>query len=170
MYFLGSDFLRKPASALFLVLLFVLSGCHGHPSRHSSPVPIVAGIEVHEHDALGSHLEIEVHLYDADSGELLACSGDDDGLAGVDESDVRYRVGASFVRPYHDYEILRMRTIENRALFVRVYEDDVSSCPSPAGPQDDFVGQSSVFFGEELHDGIVLRFDEVAYLKLAVSR
>jgi hypothetical protein len=146
------------------------AGCHSHhPTGHHTPVPIVAGIEVHEHDILGSRLEIEVHLYDADSGKLLGCSGDANGLADVNEPHVRYRTHAEFVRPYHEHEILRLRHIEGRALFVRVYEDDLSRCPSPAGSADDFIGQSPVFSGDEFRDGIVMAFDDVAYLRLSMG-
>ena len=124
----------RATSALAITLFAAtLAGCHSHhPTGHRAPVPIVSGIEVHEHDTLGSRLEIEVHLYDADSGQLLGCSGDDNGLANVNEPDVRYRTHAEFVRPYHEHETLRLRHIEDRALFVRVYEDDQSRCPSPA--------------------------------------
>jgi hypothetical protein len=165
----------RPSSAIrTLAIIFcvaTLAGCHHHhhPSGPHAPVPIVAGIEVHEHDALGSRLEIEVHLYDADSNELLACSGDANGLAEVNEPDIRYRTHAEFVRPYHDHETLRLRHIEGRALFVRVYEDDSSRCPSPAGPSDDFVGQSPVFYGDEIEGGIVMQFDDVAYLRLSMG-
>ena len=172
MHSLGHGFRAARATSTLAITLLAtaVAGCNSHhPPHHRAPVPIVAGIEVHEHDAFGSNLEIEVHLYDADSGELLACSGDDNGLADVNEASVRYRTHAEFVRPYHEYETLRLRQVEDRALFVRVYEDDNARCPSPAGPSDDFVGQSPVFYGDEFQRGIVMQFDDVAYLRLTLG-
>lgn len=166
----GLRFARASRILAIMLTAVLFAGCHDHhPTGHRSPVPMVTGIEVHEHDALGSHLEIEVHLYDADSGELLGCTGGGQGLAHVDHADTRYRAHAEFVRPYDDHVVLRYHHVEDRELFVRVYEDDVSRCPTPPGSEDDFVGQSPVFHGDEFRRGIVMSFDNVAYLRLSLD-
>ena len=45
----------------------------------------------------------------------------------------------------------------------------INRCPSPAGPDDDFGGQSPVFYGDEFDRGIVMQFDDVTYLKLTLG-
>lgn len=161
--------MRTLAITLFLA---VLAGCHhphGHHHQDDRAYPVIYGIEVYEHDNIGTALEIEVHLYDAHSGELLACSGNDDGLDFVNEAHVRYRTHATFVRPYDGYHRLYQRHLDGRDLYLRVYEDDLEPCPTPPGSNDDFVGQSPVFAGEDLYRGITMSFDDVPYLRLGVG-
>lgn len=166
----------RPAAAgvllSFTLFTLALAGCHKddpyHPGHHRE-APRVTGIEIHEHDNITPHLEVEVHLYDAYDGRLIGCSGNDQGMARVDHSDTFYKTNAYFVRTGYHHDRLTESDVRGRDLFVRVYEDDHSACPSPPGNVDDFIGQSPVFPAEDLYDGgIAMSFDDVAILELAM--
>ena len=121
-----------------------------------------------ENDPL-SRLDVEVHMYDADTGEFVGCSGNEHGLEPVDASDLRYPVEAWF------YDVQGDRRVDPEDLFGRnvvleVWEDDGNPCPSPADSVDgdDPVGVSGPLPGEGLGEVGPLGFGNVVYLELAI--
>ena len=82
---------------LLATLALGLGGCTDvfGPSR---TYVAITEIELANEEDSGTLLEVEVHLYDADSGAFLGCSGEADGLADVDVAGVAYLVEAFFAR------------------------------------------------------------------------
>ncbi len=107
---------------------------------------------------------------------LLGCSGADSGLRDVDEASVRYFVSGYFQRPPDGETELTLDDVVNRDVFLLVIEDDQDPCPLPTNEgsfdliADDLIGESAVFRGEDLADGLVFAFDDVARLVLESLR
>ncbi|MCA9673771.1 MAG: hypothetical protein H6708_15885 [Kofleriaceae bacterium] len=125
----------------------------------------VTGLEVTNEIDFGA-LDVEIHMFDVDTGEFLGCSGASEGLRDVDASDVRYDLDGWFRTPAGD-------RIDPDALFgidveLQVIEDDADPCPAPPGPSDDVIGISGPLPGEGLGDITPVSFDNVVYLELGV--
>lgn len=119
-------------------------------------------------DGIGK-LEIEVHLYDQDSGEFLGCSGQINGLERVDLSEVLYRVDADFQRPFLG-PMLTLADIRDRSIYAVVKEDDSLPCPCPDDfvNADELVGITPPFTGVGLQNGVL--FTNISNLRhLALS-
>lgn len=131
----------------------------------------ITEIEVTGESDSGTLLEVEVHLYDAGSGLFLGCSGEGDGLGGVDESDVAYLVSAWFGRA-SDGASLTVDELRGRDVFAVVIEDDHEPCPVPTNEgtfdlvTDDLIGESPIFRGEDLDFGVAFGFGNVVWLAM----
>jgi len=127
----------------------------------------VTGIEVTNEEEPGTfRLEIEVHMFDANTGELLGCSGGINGLLNVDESDVHYTVNALFTK--EDYSFLTLAEIQDRTIFLMVIEDDLEECPGPITEADDLIGRSANLCGCDLATRQSLSFASVVGLEIGI--
>ena len=98
-------------------------------------------------DGIG-RLEIEVHLHEEGTNRFLACSGQINGLEGVDHSGTLYNVDARF-------QMLRNRNLtyfdlQDKSVYAVVIEDDLAPCPCEPGAGDDGVATSNPFPGTDL--------------------
>jgi hypothetical protein len=117
-------------------------------------------------------LEIEVHLFDGETGIHLGCAGVDQGLAAVRSSGRRYRgLDARFIRastfPVSDdspSDELTDLDVVDRTVTLVVVEDDVARCPQLYGDADDLIGVSGLVAGAELHFETKLSFNRVTHL------
>jgi hypothetical protein len=120
----------------------------------NSPVVKVKEIEVTGiTDGIG-RLEIEVHLYEQGTDRFLACSGQINGLEGVDVSGQFYNVNASFRRPFLGPDIT-YEDVKNKNVYFAVIEDDIFACPCPNDDPingDDPVARTAPFPGAELQE------------------
>lgn len=125
-------------------IALVLDDGHGHGARLETATTIddiayATAIEVTNESDFGL-LDMEIHLYDADTGAHLGCSGQYQGMEGVDASDISYPLLAWFIDDTGN--ILPMSALTGRNLDVEVWEDDFDPCPTAAGDPDDLVGAS----------------------------
>ena len=120
-----------------------------------------------ETDGLGSRLEVELHLEDADTGVDLGCSGEGQGMEGVDYDDTDYDLFATFVRP--DGTALGMSDLAGRNVRVHAIEDDSFPCPGPIEPDDDDMGSSAPLPAADLAT-VQSSFGEVVNLTMQVGR
>jgi hypothetical protein len=125
----------------------------------------VTGIEVKNEDD-ASFLEIEVHIFDANTGQLLGCCGGINGLLNVDRSDVHYSVNANFSKP--DYSFLTLADVEDKTVYLMVIEDDLEQCPGPITSLDDLIGRSGNFCGCDLATRQVMSFGDVVSLEIGI--
>jgi hypothetical protein len=149
----------------------LLSGCIIETGdERDLPTPVVeppaadALLKIRELEVTGvtdasEFLELEVHLLDAATNTFLGCSGNLQGLLGVDLSDRRYVVDAHFVKPggvvgYPNPrdEWLTYADVRGKRLKFVVLEDDLVACPSPQNPEDDVVGVSAPVAADLLGD------------------
>jgi hypothetical protein len=114
-------------------------------------------------------LEIEVYLYDEDNGGVVACSGAESGLRGVNESDTRYSVEGYFLSGSN---YLLFEDVADRNISALVIEDDSGPCPPKSGPSllDDFIGYSGPFPGGSIDSPQTLSFDNVVRLVMVAGR
>jgi hypothetical protein len=139
------------------------TGCFG-----SSPPKLwITDVEVTGETDFGA-LEVEVHLFDADTAEYLGCSGQDQGLRDVDASDLDYAVDAHFVDPGGVHRV-SPDDLVGRAVEIQVIEDDQDPCPVQPGAQDDVIGISDPIDGASIGPDLPLAFDRVVSLHLAVD-
>jgi hypothetical protein len=107
-------------------------------------------------------------MFDAETLEHLGCSGEYEGLSGVDRNDVTYRVDAWFRDPSGDFAlepwILNGRTVE-----LVVSEDDDGRCPEPPGSTDDMIGISGPIDRAMVEGGPMLSFDRVMGIRLVIE-
>lgn len=120
-------------------------------------------------------LEIELHLFDADSGGFLGCAGAIQGLVSVDQSGILYAVDAHFVRPgtvagypapRRDW--LTKADVLGKNLTLLVTEDDTSACPGLHGQDDDLLDESGPFHAEALGSPLTMKRGLVTALKIRV--
>jgi hypothetical protein len=120
----------------------------------NSPLVKVKEIEVTGiTDGIG-RLEIEVHLYEQETGRFLACSGQINGLEHVDVSGQLYNVDATFRRPFLGPDIT-YEDIKNKNVYLGIIEDDSHPCPCPTNERtdgDDPVARTPAFSGAELQE------------------
>jgi hypothetical protein len=126
----------------------------------NSPIIEVKEIEVTgESDGIGK-LEIEVHLYEQGTDRFLACSGQINGLRGVDVSGQFYIVDADFRRPFLGPEVT-FEDIKDTAVYFLVIEDDAFACPcpndNPLFDRDDFIARTGAFPGAEIRNSIIFK-------------
>ncbi|MCB0292067.1 MAG: hypothetical protein KDH97_17565 [Calditrichaeota bacterium] len=164
--------MHLPKCSIYIVspiLLFLLCGVFScsddavdpygrHPLRISEMM--VTG----EYD-LGK-LEVEVHLFDAETGRFLGCSGQMQGLERVDSSDYVFTVDAEF----HCAECggrLFYEDIEDLEVEIWVIEDDEEPCPGPIVPgTDDIIGISDPIPGWEFDRMRNYSFENVLHLRM----
>lgn len=148
---------------------FLLIACSGRSIYEPEPIPIrITEIEVSdEYDSVGK-LEVEVHIFDANSGDLLGCSGNFQGLGHVDSSDHLFYTNAEFVRPdYQTRTYLYYEDIQFRDIIIWVIEDDDNPCPGEIDHgQDDIIGISDPMDGRRLNRFRILSFDNVVHLRI----
>ena len=120
-----------------------------------------------ESDGIGTYLEVELHLEDADTGVDLGCSGQDQGMEKVDLDDTDYTLFATFVRP--DGTPLGLADLAGRQVRVHVIEDDAYPCPGPIAPSDDDMGTSPPLAAADLAS-VAPAFGEVTNLTMRVGR
>ena len=129
-------------------------------------IPYVSQIEVVDEFDFNL-LDIEVHIYDADTGQSLGCSGRDSGMAGVDFNDISYQV-VGFFQSNATLTPLRASAISGRQVYLEVIEDDVNPCPDGVDGEDDLVGRTSALDGDSLPR--TMQFGDVPFLQLDVGR
>ena len=148
-----------------VLFAFLLGGCF----VDDPPEIWVTDIEITgENDPL-SRLDVELHLYDADTQAFIGCSGNDHGMERVDASDLRYPIEAWFYDVQLDRRV-HPDDLEGRNVSIEVWEDDGNPCPSPATSidGDDPVGISGPLPGDGLGEIGPLSFGNVIYLELAI--
>lgn len=154
------------AAMLLLVLFF--SGCEVIYEAPYEPNYIRASeIEVTgEFDHFGSALEVEIHIIEANTNRFIACAGNHHGLERVDSSDYFYEIDALFETPLHN-DYLTYEDIEGLDIYLLVFEDDEAECPGPfIWDEDDMIGVSRVFRGEDLYRMRNFSFDDVVHLRM----
>jgi hypothetical protein len=120
---------------------------------------------------IGSRLDMEVHLFDADDGEFLACAGESTGMEIVDVSDQLYLIEASFIRPPSGSATLLYEEVALRNIALVVFDkDNAGPCPAGAIIGDDLVGISATFPGSDLASRKVMSFDNVVRLVATSGR
>jgi hypothetical protein len=159
----------KMTMVIFLaVFAFIMGGCDIHivdngGGFYDGPIYVSEIMVTGDYDL--TRLEVEVHIVDANTGRLLGCAGDHQGLRHVNYPDVMYEVYAEFHTPNGNtlyYSDLKYRDIE-----IWVIEDDLDPCPAPFLPNvDDVIGISGVIDGRELRRQIRLSFDDVVHLRI----
>lgn len=121
----------------------------------------VREIEVEGEEDGDGGLELEVHMFDADSGMFLGCSA---GPVGSAET----RFWASSRLPERDgvsEQWLTTIDVKDRNLILVVTEDDHSPCPSVYTlVTDDVIGVSKIVPGANLDPAMVMSFDRVSQL------
>jgi hypothetical protein len=140
-------------------------------SMNVGDMPYATSIEITgETDNIGfGSLEVEVHLFDADTGAFLGCSGEHSGMEGVDESNERYPVLAWFQDRLGDR--VPMSTLAGRNIRVQVIEDDAFPCPESADlGADDPVGSATGIPAASLATMDPMTFENVVYLELTAGR
>ena len=153
---------------LMLSTLF-LSGCYINVDNWDPDNEYIYITEIlieNESDPYNGRMEIEVHLIDANTERLIACSGHEDGLRHVDRSDVFYETNARlYSHRYNDY--LTPEDLEGRDVYLMVIEKDSEPCPAPFDPLlDDILGISRIFPGENLYRERDMSFGQVAHLRI----
>jgi hypothetical protein len=154
--------MRTIGAVLFASLL---GGCFAD----DPPEIWVTSIEITgETDPL-SRLDVELHLYDADTDQFIGCAGQDHGMERVDASDVRYPIEAWFYDVALDRRV-HPHDLELRDVVIEVWEDDGNPCPSPATSLDgdDPVGISGPLPGDGIGEVGPLSFGNVIYLEVEV--
>lgn len=128
----------------------------------------ITGIEITNESDPFSLLDVELHLYDADTDEFIGCAGQNEGMEPVDASDREYVLEAQF----YDLADNRVtpRDLLDRNVIVEVWEDDNRPCPVPASEADgdDPVGFSKPLPGSAIGDLGPLSFGNVRLLTLDV--
>ncbi len=159
---------RVGQTGLAMTMAVVPAACIGGDTL------LVTGLEVRDEDD-GNQLELEVHLFDADSGAALGCAGQRSGLVSADASDTRYSLQARFHRatsPAQGGEgeeaWIHGADLIDRSLIFVVIEDDAITCPELYGGEDDLVGVSPVISFEELASPVSFHFDRVTALVLEI--
>lgn len=126
-----------------------------------TPAPDVPSLRVREltiaDETDEGLLEIEVQLFDEDSGVLLGCAGAMQGLLSVDEAGLRYQVDAHFVPPGSPYlyptgrgEWLTAQAVLGKTITVKVVEDDDLACPNVGQAADDLLAELRGVRGDDL--------------------
>jgi hypothetical protein len=134
-------------------------------------IPYASAIEITgETDNIGfGSLEVEIHLFDADTGAFLGCSGEHSGMESVDESNQRYPVLAWFQDTSGVH--VPMSSLAGRNVRVDVIEDDAYPCPQTADlGADDPVGSSPATPAESFATLQPMSFQNVVYLELSAGR
>lgn len=163
--------MTRPLSSLFfLATLVTATGACTDLLVPDPTFVAITEIEIANESDSGTLLEVEVHLYDWQTGLFLGCSGQADGLGQVDESGVTYFPTGFFGRPPDGADLLTVEELIGRDLFVVVVEDDDEPCPVPTNDgtfdlvTDDHIGTSPVFRGEDLDVGVAFGFDDVTWV------
>jgi len=159
---------RFIAGWIALAIVAGLVSCKNSASPNIPKLIRISEIEVDEEDTSGK-LEIEVHLYQDSTNVFLGCSGADQGLEGVDTSDVLYDVDAYFIKPGGGDQYLTLPDLEQKNIFIQVMEDDDHPCPGFYDPNsDDLVGTSDPFPASDFATPQVMAFGRVYHLKIGV--
>lgn len=144
---------------------FLFTGCFGT----DPPELWITSIEITGESDPFSRLDVELHMYDADTDEFVGCSGNDQGMERVDASDLRYPIQAWI------YDVQQDRRVDPpdllaREVIVEVWEDDGNPCPSPAAAADgdDLVGISGPLPGDGIGEVGPISFANVIELELQV--
>lgn len=160
------------------LLVAGLSGCQLDPDAPRTfddwdgpDVIRVTEIAVDESEVLG-YLEVEVHLYDADTNARLGCTGEYQGLDGVDDGGISYQVISDFVTP--SSQPLLFADVAGLSVRVEVTERDngaiVEHCPDPPDDDDDTIGVSEPMDADEFDPAAGMQFDDVLDLVIGTSR
>lgn len=153
----------------FVLLFLSISGCQYTSDPYYVRPIYITEIEVDYLEGnLSPNLEVEVHLYEAGTNRLLACSGDDHGLSYVDTANVNYRVRAKFYSFLTHRTPLYLEDIDDMDIYIQVTEDDRDECPvEPYDPRhDDLIGQSAVFRASDLYRQRGFSFGDVTWIRL----
>lgn len=152
---------------LLLILFGGVSSCTDSSvdpyGRH--PLRISEMMVTGEYDGLGN-LEVEVHLFDAETGRFLGCSGQMQGLERVDSSDYVFAVDAEFLRAGGGGRLF-YEDVEDLEVEIWVIEDDDEPCPGPIVPGvDDIIGISAPIPGWEFDRMRNYSFENVLHLRM----
>jgi hypothetical protein len=167
---------RLDRSKLTLLTILLAGGACTDVIAPAPTFVTITEIEIANEDDSGTFLEVEVHLYDARTGNFLGCSGEFDGLEHVDESGVVYFPDATFGRAPDGGSLLTVDELIGRDLYAIVVEDDEDPCPVPTNEgtldivTDDLIGESPVFRGEDLDVGVAFGFGDVVWLEMVGVR
>lgn len=158
-----------------VVLAVSLGGCAiiddepAPPWMPGEPEPArlrVTEVNVDESDPF-SNLEVEVHLYDADSGARLGCAGEHQGLEPVDRAGFEYYVLADFVDT--SGATLWFADVAQRNLIVEVLERDDGGCPGEPRPEDDVIDVSDPIEGASFDPALQMTFGDVTHLVIGTA-
>lgn len=100
-------------------------------------------------DTFDNELETEVHVVDADSGEMIACSGDSEGMTVVQSVSTTYgRLLGDLINS--DGEIVNFSDHEGQNVTVQLVENDGTACPDTRDDSDDLIGESETLLWDNL--------------------
>ena len=169
---------KRIPTVVWMAALFALgwlaTGCivkSSDPAAVFNETPLPEVIRVSEITVFESevtNLEVEVHLFDAATGQSVGCAGQAHGLQGIDDIGVAYIVSAELVT--RDSAPLLFEDLADLDLIVRVIEDDLLPCPGEIDSQDDLIGESEIIAGSELEPVLYLEFDDVMHLAIGSAR
>lgn len=160
------------------VVAVQLAGCQLEPDpprsfddRNDPDILRVTEIAVDETETWG-YLEVEVHLYDAVTDQRIGCTGEYQGLDGVDSGGVSYQVISDFVTTTGDR--LLFEDVAGLGLVVEVMERDngstIAHCPDPPDADDDVIGISEPVDATAFAPALGMQFDDVLDLVIGTSR
>jgi hypothetical protein len=162
----------KPAIRNLRLLLLLAAGplCCGRDSDDRIYITAIKVVNTTDRQIFNpsEELEIEVHIFESNTKRFIACSGEDNGLRKVDYSGVHYAIEAKFRKP--NGKDLKIEEVETLNIYLEVYEDDFYACPQEPISDDDLVGTSSPFSGNELRAGKIMSFGNVAHLQIGRGR
>ena len=143
---------------MMALLLVAMPACVVEPEQE---YVAITAIEVVASEA--SNLDVEAHLYDLQSDQLLACAD----LRPVDDGNVRYVLAAFFELPSSPGRFLRLFELPGKDIYLWVVEKDSGGCPAPFDHvEDDIIGRSLPFFDAELGERRVMAFEGVNHLEI----
>lgn len=148
---------RHARSFFFLILMALFASACGSGGASSITGPILSIGEIQSllldqlfvnggmADEYGDHAEFSVYVRDAATGEDIACTTQEDGLAKLTAAGVYYAglsVPLSEVEGEHSTSVARFQI-----LFV---EKDGAACPAPIASEDDIAGVSAELTFDQL--------------------
>lgn len=100
-------------------------------------------------DTFDDELETEVHVVDADSGEMIACSGDSEGMTVVQSVSTTYgRLLGDLINA--DGEVVNFSDHEGQNVTVQLVENDGTACPDARDDSDDLIGEWETLVWDDL--------------------
>jgi hypothetical protein len=148
-----------------LTLALIAAGCSDTP-LFGDPDIRLNSVAVNESDGILLHdnIEVEVHIYDADTRDRLGCARTNI----PSRSGTRVTPNKPFNLPDVTTRFLNLADVAGRTIYVVVWEDDFNACPTAPGLGDDYLGQSEPFPASQLAGDVVRSFGKVSHLELGL--
>jgi hypothetical protein len=144
------------------VFCICFTGCSDSPI-FGEPELRLQSLHVSAGDGFSNHVEVEVHVYDADTDERLGCCRVSiQTFSGPVELDVLFNSVQG------DGKVLKISDVAERTIYFDVWEDDWSACPTAPGSEDDFLGKSPHFSGSDLSSSKSMSFGQVANIEVGL--